>query len=38
MELELNFVSGGEVQAIVDRLYQAPPDVVGRAQAIASAN
>src|SRR5437763_8055706 len=34
MDLELNFVSGAEVQAIVQRLYQAPPDVIARAQAI----
>jgi hypothetical protein len=36
--LELNFVSGADVQAMVDRLYQAPADVVARAQAIATAN
>jgi tripartite-type tricarboxylate transporter receptor subunit TctC len=35
--LELNFVAGEEVQAMVQRLYLAPPDVVARAQAIAAA-
>jgi len=35
---KLNFVSGEEVQALVERLYQSPPDVVARAQAIAVAN
>ena len=38
IDLELNFVSGAEVQALVERLYQSPPDVVSRAQAIVSAN
>jgi tripartite-type tricarboxylate transporter receptor subunit TctC len=38
MELELNYVSGAEVQAMVERLYQSPPGVVARAQAIAAAN
>jgi tripartite-type tricarboxylate transporter receptor subunit TctC len=38
INLELNFVSGEEVQALVERLYQSPPDVVARAQAIAVAN
>jgi tripartite-type tricarboxylate transporter receptor subunit TctC len=38
MNLELNYVSGAEVQALVERLYAAPADVVARAQAIATAN
>jgi len=38
MDLELNFVSGANVQEMVDRLYSAPPAVVARAQAIATAN
>ena len=38
MDLELNYVSGTKVQAIVERLYQAPLEVVMRAQAIASVN
>jgi len=38
INLELNFVSGEEVQALVERLYQSPPDVVARAQQIAAAN
>ncbi len=37
INLELNFVSGEDVQALVERLYP-PPDVVERAQAIAQAN
>src|SRR5262249_25705284 len=36
--LELNFVSGADVQTLVERLYRSPPSVVQRAQAIASAN
>jgi len=36
--LELNFVGGTDVQAMIDRLSQAPADVVARAQAIATAN
>ena len=36
--LELNFVSGTDVQALVERVYRSPPNVVTRAQAIASAN
>jgi len=35
--LEINFVGGDEVQALVGALYQSPPAVVARAQAIASA-
>jgi tripartite-type tricarboxylate transporter receptor subunit TctC len=38
MDLELGFVSGAEVQAIVERLYRSPPEVIARAQAIAAAN
>jgi tripartite-type tricarboxylate transporter receptor subunit TctC len=38
MDLELNFVSGSDVQALIERLYKAPPDVIARAQAIAAAN
>jgi hypothetical protein len=38
INLELNFVSGEEVQALVERLYQFPPDVIARAQAIAAAH
>ena len=38
IDLELNFVSGEEVQAMVERLYRLPPDVLRRAQAIAAAN
>ncbi|HEY7296711.1 MAG TPA: tripartite tricarboxylate transporter substrate-binding protein [Xanthobacteraceae bacterium] len=38
MNLELNHVSGAKVQAIVERLYNAPAAVVARAQAIATAN
>jgi tripartite-type tricarboxylate transporter receptor subunit TctC len=36
--LELNFVGGADVQAMVERLYSASPAVVARAQAIATAN
>jgi tripartite-type tricarboxylate transporter receptor subunit TctC len=35
--LEINFVGGNDVQALVGTLYQSPPAVVARAQAIASA-
>jgi tripartite-type tricarboxylate transporter receptor subunit TctC len=38
INLELNFVSGEDVQALVERLYSSPPDVIARAQAIAAAN
>jgi tripartite-type tricarboxylate transporter receptor subunit TctC len=34
MDLELGFVSGQDVQALVERLYQSPPAVIARAQAI----
>jgi tripartite-type tricarboxylate transporter receptor subunit TctC len=36
--LELEFVSGEEVQSMVERLYRSPANVVSRAQAIFSAN
>jgi tripartite-type tricarboxylate transporter receptor subunit TctC len=36
MNMELNFVSGEEVQALVARLYQSPAPVIVRAQAIAA--
>ncbi len=35
--LEINFVSGEDVQALVEGLYRSPPAVVARAQAIAAA-
>jgi tripartite-type tricarboxylate transporter receptor subunit TctC len=38
IDLELNFVSGEDVQALVERLYRSPPGVISRAQAIAAAN
>jgi tripartite-type tricarboxylate transporter receptor subunit TctC len=38
MNMELSFVGGAEVQAMVERLYKSPPEVVARAQAIAAAN
>src|SRR6266446_10923064 len=38
MDLELGFLGGADVQALVDRLYRSPPDVIARAQAIAAAN
>jgi tripartite-type tricarboxylate transporter receptor subunit TctC len=34
--LEMNFVSGEDVQALVEELYRSPPAVVARAQAIAA--
>jgi len=34
--LEINFVSGDEVQALIEGLYRSPPSVVARAQAIAA--
>ncbi len=37
MELEINVVGGGEVQALIDRLYKSAPAVIARAQAIAAA-
>jgi tripartite-type tricarboxylate transporter receptor subunit TctC len=37
INLELNFVSGEDVQALVERLYHSPADVIARAQAIAAA-
>jgi tripartite-type tricarboxylate transporter receptor subunit TctC len=36
MNLELEFIGGEKVQALVERLYQSPPAVVARAQAIAA--
>jgi tripartite-type tricarboxylate transporter receptor subunit TctC len=36
--LELEFVAGAEVQAMVERLYRSPANVVSRAQAIFAAN
>ncbi len=38
IDLELNFVSGEDVQTLVERLYRSPPGVIARAQAIAAAN
>jgi tripartite-type tricarboxylate transporter receptor subunit TctC len=38
MDLELGFVSGADVQGMVERLYRSPPDVVARAQVIAAGN
>jgi tripartite-type tricarboxylate transporter receptor subunit TctC len=35
LNLELEFVSGEQVQALVERLYQSSPAVIARAQAIA---
>jgi tripartite-type tricarboxylate transporter receptor subunit TctC len=37
INLELNFVSGKDVQSLVERLYHSPPAVIARAQAIAAA-
>ena len=36
--LELEFVSGQDVQSLVERLYRSPANVVGRAQTIFQAN
>ena len=38
MDLELGFFSGEDVQSLVARLYQSPPEVIARAQAIAAGN
>jgi tripartite-type tricarboxylate transporter receptor subunit TctC len=38
MDLELGFVGGDEVQAMVEQLYRSPPEVIARAQAIAGGN
>jgi len=38
IDMELNFVAGEEVQALIERLYKSAPDVIARAQAIAAAN
>jgi len=34
LNLEVNFVSGEEVQSIVNRVYSFPDEVIKRAQAI----
>jgi tripartite-type tricarboxylate transporter receptor subunit TctC len=36
INMELNYVSGADVQALVDKAYQAPPGVIARAQSIAN--
>ena len=36
--MELEYVSGADVQALVERLYRSPADVIKRAQAIFSGN
>jgi tripartite-type tricarboxylate transporter receptor subunit TctC len=36
--LELEFVAGGEVQSMVERLYRSPANVVSRAQTIFTSN
>jgi tripartite-type tricarboxylate transporter receptor subunit TctC len=38
MELELGYVSGADVQALVERLYHSPQTVIERARAIVAAN
>ena len=38
MNLELAFVPGADVQALVERLYRSPPAVIERAQAIVATN
>jgi tripartite-type tricarboxylate transporter receptor subunit TctC len=38
IDLELNFVSGEDVQSLVERLYHSPPIVIARAQAVAGTN
>jgi len=38
MDLELGFVSGIEVQALIERLYKSPTEVIARAQAIVATN
>jgi hypothetical protein len=38
MDLELGFVSGVEVQALIERLYKSPTEVIARAQAIVATN
>jgi hypothetical protein len=38
MDLELGFVPGVDVQALVERLYNSPPEVIARAQAIVATN
>jgi tripartite-type tricarboxylate transporter receptor subunit TctC len=36
INMELNYVSGADVQALVEKAYSSPPDVIARAQAIAN--
>jgi tripartite-type tricarboxylate transporter receptor subunit TctC len=38
IDMELNYVGGAEVQALIGRLYRSPPEVISRAQAIVNAN
>ncbi|MFZ2068092.1 MAG: hypothetical protein WAV27_19140 [Xanthobacteraceae bacterium] len=38
INLELNYVSGEDVQALVERLYRLPRGVISRAQVVAAAN
>jgi len=38
MDLELGFLGGADVQALVGRLYGSAPEVIARAQAIVAAN
>ena len=38
IDLELNFVSGEDVQSLVERLFHSPPIVIARAQAVAGTN
>ena len=38
IDMELNYVGGEEVQALIERLYKSAPEVISRAQAIAAAN
>ena len=38
IDLELDFVSGNDVQSLVERLYRSPAKVVKRAQAIFQSN
>lgn len=38
MDLELGFLGGDEVQAMVERLYRSAPQVIARGQAIAAGN
>jgi tripartite-type tricarboxylate transporter receptor subunit TctC len=36
IDMELNYVSGADVQALVEKLYRSPPNVIARAQTIAA--